>query len=269
MHLISKSACENNFSVKYNVQPSGLGATRANLLRLLRSLDLVGWNTHEESGRLDRKAFTRYAVGSTAIFSKRQHVEAEQSAVSVLIDCSGSMSNGGLIETAESIAIQLSRILDKANVSFNVTGFYGGGGRATIYETGASTQQAEVRYERPTFVPFKSWGDSLQRASAKLGSIHQWAQSSTPDYSSISITIEDLAKRTEQRKILFLLTDASGYNKPQMKHLQGIADKLGIKIVAIGIGKTDVKECFTTSENVKSVDDLASASFNKLLKELQ
>ena len=92
----SKSECEINFSAKYNNQPSGLGATRASLLRLLRSLDLVGWSTHEESGRLDRKAFTRFAVGSTAVFSKRQHIEAERSAVSVLIDCSGSMDNDGL-----------------------------------------------------------------------------------------------------------------------------------------------------------------------------
>lgn len=32
---------------------------------------------------------------------------------------------------------------------------------------------------------------------------------------------------------------------------------------------TDVKECFRSSENVTSVNDLASATFNKLLKELQ
>ena len=265
----SKSDCEVNFSAKYNNQPSGLGATRASLLRLLRSLDLVGWTTHEESGRLDRKAFTRFAVGSTAVFSKRQHIEAERSAVSVLIDCSGSMGNDGLIETAESVAIQLSRILDKANVEFNVTGFYGNGGRESIRASGANKVDVEVRYERPTFVPFKTWKDSLQKASAKLGSIRHWAQSSTPDYSSISITLEDLGLRTEQRKILFLITDANGYNKTHMRHLQNLADKLGIKLIAIGIGHTDVKECFRSGENVKSVNDLASATFNKLLKELK
>jgi cobalamin biosynthesis protein CobT len=265
----SKSDCEVNFSAKYNAQPSGLGATRASLLRLLRSLDLVGWTTHEESGRLDRKAFTRFAVGSTAVFSKRQHIEAERSAVSVLIDCSGSMSNDGLIETAESVAIQLSRILDKANVEFNVTGFYGNGGREALRASGANKVDVEVRYEKPTFVPFKTWRDSLQKASAKLGSIRHWAQSSTPDYSSISITLEDLGLRTEQRKILFLITDANGYNKTHMRHLQNVADRLGIKLIAIGIGHTDVKECFRSGENVKSVNDLASATFNKLLKELQ
>ena len=179
------------------------------------------------------------------------------------------MGNDGLIETAESVAIQLSRILDKANVEFNVTGFYGNGGREAIKASGANKVDVEVRYEKPTFVPFKTWKDSLQKASAKLGSIRHWAQSSTPDYSSISITLEDLGLRTEQRKILFLITDANGYNKVHMRHLQNVADRLGIKLVAIGIGRTDVKECFRSSENVKSVNDLASATFNKLLKELQ
>ena len=51
---LNKSECEKNFAEIYNAQPSGLGATRANLLRLLRSLDLVGWSTHEESGQIGR-----------------------------------------------------------------------------------------------------------------------------------------------------------------------------------------------------------------------
>jgi cobalamin biosynthesis protein CobT len=267
MYVI-KADAERNYSFQYNHQASNLGATRANILRLLRSLDLVGWNTHEESGRLDRKAFTRFACGSTTVFAKRVHVEAEASAVSILIDCSGSMNSDNRIGTAEALAIQLSRILDKANVSFNVTGFYGGA--QTVYQnaTGA-VGNINIRHEQPTFVPFKTWKESIQKASAKLGSIHQWARSATPDYSSLSITIEDLATRQEQRKILFLLTDADGYNQKHMAHLQSLADRLNVKIIAIGIGHTSVKECFRSSENVADINGLASASFNKILKELQ
>jgi thymidine kinase len=75
--------------------------------------------------------------------------------------------------------------------------------------------------------------------------------------------------REEQRKIMFILTDADGYNIEHMKHLQSVADKMRIKIVAIGIGNTNVKECFRSSDNVTNTNGLASASFNKLLKELK
>ena len=213
---LNKSECEQNFSHLFNAQPSGLGATRANILRLLRSLDLVGWNTHEETGRIDRKAFTRFAVGSTAVFQKRVHVDAERSAVSVLIDCSGSMYHENRINIAESVAIQLSRILDKANVEFSVTGFHGDSSLVRSDATGANVKSVSVRYEQPVFIPFKTWKDSLQKASAKLGSIHELSRGSTPDYSSISIMIDELSQRSEQRKILFLITDADGYNKSQI-----------------------------------------------------
>jgi cobalamin biosynthesis protein CobT len=267
--LINKTQAQMSYSVEFNTEPSGLGATKATIQRILRSLDLVGWNTHEETGRLDRKAFTRYATGSTAIFSKRHHVEAQASAVTILIDCSGSMGNGRRIETAQSVAIQLSKMLDKANASFNVVGFHGGQGHASQSPTGATTDTIVASVEFTEFIPFKTWNESLTKASAKLGSISRWANHSTPDYSALSLSLEDLSRREEQRKILFFLTDADSYTESHMVHLQGIADKLGIKIIAIGIGDTEVERCFKVAQNVKNVSNLADASFGKLLKELR
>jgi cobalamin biosynthesis protein CobT len=265
----SKLECEHRFANHFNEQTSGLGATRANLLRLLRSVDLVGWSSHEESGRVDRKAFTRFATGSTAVFSKRTHVDAVKSAVSVLVDCSGSMNESNRIQTAEGIVIQLSRILEKSGVSFSVTGFYGRTNAQALQGGGATPINSHALVEQAVFIPFKTWKENLGRASAKLGSISQWARHSTPDYSALSVSIEELSRREESRKILFLITDAEGYDKAHIKHLQELATKLGVKIVAIGIGKTDVPKVFSNGENVERVSDLASASFNKLLKELQ
>lgn len=266
---LSRSDCEQRFALHFNNQPFGLGATRASIARLLRSLDLVGWSTHEESGRVDRKAFARFATGGTSIFSKRQYEEATKSAVSVLIDCSGSMNEYGRIKVAESVAIQLSRILDKSNVAYSVTGFYGDTGKTALIARGATPLNTITPVERVRFVPFKTWNETIGRASAKLGSISQWARNSTPDYSALSLTIEELSRREEGRKILFLLTDANGYVGSHIRHLQKLADKLGVKIVALGIGDTDVPKVFKNGENVQNVNDLASASFNKLLKELK
>ena len=264
----SKAECESKFSYLFNTQHSGLGGVRANIIRLLRSIDLVGWSTHEENGRLDRRAFTRFAVGSTSIFSRRQHVEATKSAVSVLIDCSGSMggSGGERIKTAQEIAIQLSKILDKADVSFSVTGFQG---VMDVDGYRSRDDYSHIVTEYTTFIPFKTWKESLAKASAKMGAIDQCAKRGTPDYSSLTLALEDLSRQEEQRKILFLLTDADEYNVDRMKKVQTLADKLNIKIVAIGIGNTKVAKCFDVAENVTNVSGLASASFGKLLKELR
>jgi cobalamin biosynthesis protein CobT len=256
---------EQHFKDCYQSTPQGLGATRSHLLRLLRSIDLVGWNSYEESGRLDRKAFTRYATGSVNVFSKREYVDAERSAVSILIDCSGSMDHDNRIEIANQVAIQLARILEKANAEFNVTGFYGNAYNEHDDATGAS-QGLHYQLQIPVFIPFKEWGESLAKASTKMGTIRYCANGSTPDYSSVALAIEGLAVRNEQRKVLFLLTDADGYNQQHMKQLQRVADKQNVLIVAIGIGDTDANKCFTHAENVMNINNLASASFNKLLK---
>ena len=268
MKSIDKEHAERSYKYNYTLTPSGMGATRANLLRILRSNDLVSWSSREESGKLDRKAFTRYACGDANIFSKREVREAELSAVSIMIDCSGSMSYGGEIGLAGQVAVQLCKIFDKANAEFSVTGFYGGDDAQIQSATGASRDIA-VRVERPVFIPFKKWGESLGKASAKLGAISQCAQGSTPDYSSIALALEDLAVRKEPRKILFLLTDANGYNQAHMKYLQQLADKQRITLIAIGIGHTEVAQCFTHAENVTNIQDLTSASLNKVLKVLK
>jgi hypothetical protein len=49
----------------------GMGAVRSALMRLLRSQDLVGWSSREESGRLDRRSFKRMAAGEESLFSRR------------------------------------------------------------------------------------------------------------------------------------------------------------------------------------------------------
>jgi cobalamin biosynthesis protein CobT len=266
--IFNKAECESKFSYLFNTQHGGLGGVRANIIRLLRSVDLVGWSTHEENGRLDRRAFTRFAVGSTSIFSRRQHVEATKSAVSVLIDCSGSMGDQGgeRIKTAQEIAIQLGKILDKADVSFSVTGFQG---KSDCDGYRSRDDYSTIITEYTTFIPFKTWKESLSKASVKMGAIDQCARHGTPDYASLTLALEDLSKQEEQRKILFLLTDADGYNVDRMKKVQSLADKLNIKIIAIGIGNTKVAKCFDVAQNVRNVSGLASASFGKLLKELR
>lgn len=257
----SKSGSESNYKQQISTVPNGLGATTANIQRLLRSIDYVGWSNYEESGRLDRRALTRFATGSANIFSRRDYKPAESSAVSVLVDCSSSMS-GKRIEMAEYIAIQLSSILSRSRVPFAVNGFTSYTG--TIRGVGSDSYS-----EKPLFLPFKPWNKSLQSCVPALGSISQCALSGTPDYSSVYNAIDDLSRRAETRKILFLLTDAAGYSVEHMKHLQSLADKLGVTIIAIGIHASDVTKCFINAVSVGDLNDLTSVAFNTLLKTVQ
>jgi cobalamin biosynthesis protein CobT len=227
-----------------------LGATRANLLKLLRSIDTVGWSRREESGRLDRRAFGRFACGDANIFSRRDYKEAECAAVEVLVDCSSSMDGRAIVQ-AQHIAVNLGNIFDKAKVSFQVDGFRTGG--ATGFEV----------------IPFKRWGESFRKAASKLGQIQHFALGGTPDYSATQYALTQLSKRTEAKKILFLLTDAEGFKQADVDQINATAKALGVTIVAIGIGDTEVEKLYTNAVNVKSIRDLAGQAFNALLKAIK
>jgi cobalamin biosynthesis protein CobT len=227
-----------------------LGATRANLLKLLRSIDTVGWSRREESGRLDRRAFGRFATGEVNIFSRRDYTEAERAAVEVLVDCSSSMDDGSILQ-AQHIAVNLSNIFDKARVSFQVDGFRTGG------RTGLQV------------IPFKRWGESFRKAANKLGQIGCFASGGTPDYSATQYALTELSKRPEAKKILFILTDAQGFKKADVAQINATAKALGVTIVAVGIGDTEVEQLYTNAVNVQSIKDLAGQAFNALLKAIK
>lgn len=256
--------CIKNFKKDFESTPTGFGATRANLLKLLRANDLVGWSHYEESGRLDRKAFSRMACGSSLVFSQREYVEAEKSAISIVVDCSGSMG-GECITLTQSAVIQLVKVFDKANASYRVFGFDSHHESDTEkFSDGTTYIPEDVR-----FYPFKHWNESLQRAIPKLGAIRESAMAGNPDYQALFLSIEDLAKRPEQRKILFFLTDSGSCSVPHMKYLDELASKLGIILIGIGIFTDAVEQCYKHNVAIYDMKDMAGASFNKMLSAIK
>jgi len=242
---------EQSFKESMNIQMPGLAATRTALARLLRSIDSVGWSSREESGRLDRHALTRYAVGDANIFSRRMVQEADTAAVELLIDCSASMC-GREIRVAQDFAVQLGKILSKTKVSFACYGFRQG--------------RYDERGEGVVFLPFKHWH---KKFGTTMGAIRESADGGTPDYGAIWHGINIISQRPEKRKVLFVIGDSRGYVTSEMKHLEAMANKLGVTIIGIGIGNTEMPNCFTNATNVLRVQDLCGTGFKSILNAMK
>lgn len=240
---------------------SGIGATRAALSQMLRSNDLVGWSNHEESGRLNRKALSRVAAGATTIFSRRESKLAERSAVTILVDCSGSMIT--VMSDAAVVTIQLAKMLEQAKVNLSVLGFTGS-------EPDHDTHDADTGAHEQILVtiPFKSRGESLRAAAAGMGAIRDCATAGNPDYAALMHAIEEISAQSEQRKIIFFLTDTGSYDRAHMRHAQNFADKMGVTLIAIGIGAT-VTRLFKHGADVHDIKDLGGKTFTTLLRTLR
>ena len=252
------------FKERFDETPTGFGATRASLLRLLRANDLVGWSHHEESGRLDRKSFARMACGSNQVFSQRDYKEAHKSAVSMLVDCSGSMCSTRIKTTASAVT-QLVKIMDKANVSYRVFGF------DSPHESDLKKLPDGSHYipEDVRFYPFKHWNESLQKAIPKLGAIGNCAFRGNPDYQALLLSIEDLSKRPEKRKILFFFTDSGSVNVKHMQYLDEVARDLGVTIIGVGIQADGVLKCYKHAVVIDNLEDMASKSFTTMLNAIK
>ena len=262
---INRANAEATFKHSYHSEPAGLSATRTALSRLLRSMDSVGWSSREESGRLDRHALTRYAVGDANIFSRRQYQEAEKAAVEILIDCSGSMSDSILL--ANEFAIQLGKMLEKSKTEFCCYGFRSGeteyfyGESNNGYVDGGNGYADGVR-----FIPFKGFGKKM--SPVLMGSIEQSTGGGTPDYTAVWHGVNLISMRPEKKRVLFVIGDSAGYNIKAMQHLEKLANKQGIVVIGIGIGYTDMPKCFTNATNIYKMEDLAGVGLRSIIKAL-
>ena len=261
MREAERGYAESTFKQLVSVKVQGIGATRAALGRVLRSVDFVGWSRREETGRLDKRSLSRFAVGDGTLFSRRTSKEATKSAVTVLVDCSGSMS--GSMEITAQVATQLGLLLEQSRVSLNIVGFTGSEPRDN-YDRDLGTNVQEL-----VLVPFKPRGRSLRQCAKEMGMMPSCAIGGNPDYAAIMYGIEELAAQPEQRKVLFFLTDTGSYIESHMAHAAKMAEKLGITMIAIGIQTRDVKKLFKHAVDVSDIHDLGKHTFNILLKTIK
>lgn len=252
---------KNSFQRSMGKEIKGIGATRAALGRMLRSIDFVGWSHSEESGRLDRKALTRVKLGATSIFSRRAAKVAERSAVTIMVDCSGSMM--GSMDSAQNVTIQLGKLLEQSRVNFAVTGFTGS------EPTDNYDKAMRCYVERVDFIPFKTRGESMVKAAAKLGNINNGARHGNPDYSALMFCIEEIKVQPEQRKIIFFLTDTGSYSPDAMAQVQKSAAAFKVEIIAIGLHTDGINTLFKHGVDVHDIDDLGSKTFKQLLTTLK
>lgn len=259
---VSRARALEFFEEEIASPPTAVGATRAALSQMLRSVDLVGWSRNEESGRLDRKAFTRLAAGATTVFSRRESKVADRSAVTILVDCSGSMAM--VMTTTARVSIQLAKMLEQARVNTRVVGFTGSqpnGTKSFDDETGTQEQVLVT-------IEFKGRGQSLRSVAAQMGAIRDCALSGNPDYAAVMHGVEEIATQPEQRKVVFFLTDTGSYDRVHMEHAQRFADRMGVLLIAIGIGAT-VSTRFKHGADVANIEDLGGSTFTALLRTLK
>jgi len=181
----------------------------------------------------------RAAVGDARIFRTKEHREAPDTALHLMIDLSGSMAGGKdclALDAAMALALALEPMRGVTRAVSAFPGKYGQKQQIT----------AVVGHGQPV--------------SRRSGAFVQSARGGTPMTGALWYAAADLLARTEDRKVLITLTDGVPNHFSSAIDLVQRASTAGIQLIGIGI-QTDVSGLFPVAIRIDDITDLKHELF--------
>jgi len=189
-----------------------------------------------KSGKINTSALASISTGNVHVF-KRHHEEGGiNSAVTIVLDASGSMDEKDKDQLAIETTYALYETLSQANVAVQVVTF-------------DSFTSVLVPFNTPVIK-----AKNIMRRFETGGS--------TNDYFAIRFAHEQLLARPETRKVAFVLTDGQGHVDYVKKQIEQ-GNRSGITTVGVGIG-VDVSSVYDKHVNIMQIKELATASFKQI-----
>lgn len=216
------------------------GVLQKNIRRLIaarsRSIHTPGFR----SGKLHGAALHRITTGDDRLFRRKQEAVTVDTAITMLIDCSGSMdtkvsSNKSRIDIAIESAYAMAQVLSKVGVDFEVIGFTNNHSVAPYCESPEVFKEYEKeldalvksgitvsRYYPLIFPIFKSFNESFtpsvaQRfACAQADTSGQLKMMANTDGESLRYAARRLAAQQVERRIMIVLSDGLPAAYPAM-----------------------------------------------------
>jgi cobalamin biosynthesis protein CobT len=271
------------------------GALQKNLQRLILARTRSRMTPGFRSGKLHGASLHRLMSGDDRLFRRKEEAKSLDTAITLLIDCSGSMTakiHRGSMKSRIALAIEsayaMATVLSKIGVDFEVIGFTTKDG--IHFDTKADAAQYEkelddlvnkgvtVHRYYPLHMPvFKAFGEPWNVAVAKrFATAHADSRptvglQSNTDGESLRIAAERLHRVKAERRIMIVFSDgepacampryAKGekgdYNFADKDLVKSVkqVQKSGVEVVAIGMAHAGVREFYDRAE---VVHDLAS-----------
>ena len=261
-----------------------MGSRLATMRRKLEKALITKVDVDYESstnGRLNIRGKASSIISGSDIV-RRRRVEGNEidTAVSLLVDCSGSMSGQPMALAGQS-AIALAECLHQGRIPFEVIGHttmrLSHHNRDNLYNERYNSDGISHRYTRtcaiymPLFKPFEK---DLRQCKHTMGFIPTASDNSNADAEAILMATERLRLRQERNKILMVLAD--GYPAWSGDHgcqatmtreaVELIQNKYGVKAVGIGINCDSVSKFFERYVVVNEIDDLAKNCLDQIAK---
>lgn len=216
-------------------QLSGTAARSAGVIRrLLAVRDITRTRNAVEEGQLDLSRLVPIINGASNIYKSKTVKRDVNTAVSILVDQSGSMMDHK-IRICQQACIILDQGIVAANTDLEITGF-----------TGSSCN--------PTLYRFRSFGEKGRIASSRIGLMHKTGGGGTPMALPILDVWTRLKNHKAPRKILIMITDGMADDMVRTKEAHDLVVNAGGSMLGIAIG--DIRMVSQWCDNAIQLDDV-------------
>lgn len=245
--------------------------------RVLKVKENRRFSFEKERGLLNTRSLSSLCInkGYRTPFKQFSKTDTTNVAVSLVIDCSGSM-RGNKIEVARQTGLAFGESLKALGISFEMVGFNTDTSHEMYNDTRALTAADTARFnrfgEKLIHMVFKSFESNDLSGICKAES-----GGANADGESITWAAKRLALRKEKRKIMFVLSDGQpahgGANQVvlagDLKRVINMLPTAGIEPIGIGICTEDPKLFYPNYVIVTDVNKLATTVVKKLASLLE
>lgn len=264
-----------NYDKQLSMMQGDVNMMRRSVERALLAKQQRDWDFGKEDGRLDSRRFPSAFGGKPNVFKLKSERKEMDTALTLLVDLSGSMS-GGKVFTAMQCAIALAECVDRSGIAYEILGFNASMTQTPgvpKMETSWSARQCHTRWEIIDMWIFKHFKERLFEAKGAVSSIFQCAGGNNVDGESVEYAYSRLKARQEKRKVMIVLSDgqpacSTDYSASLKKHLERVVKKIerekDTQVVGIGICSDAVEDYYSQSVVVNSVTDLATSAIGEL-----
>ncbi len=250
--------------------------------RKLQAQQLRAWNFDLEEGLLDTARLTRVVCNplQSLSFKQEDNSNFKDTVVTLLIDNSGSM-RGRPIALAAMASDILVRTLERCGVKVEVLGFTTvnwKGGKAMDKWADSGRPPMPGRLNDLRHIVYKSANDQYHRTKNNFGlMLREGLLKENIDGEALEWAFSRLNTRTEDRKILMVLSDGAPVDDATLSHnpnnflerhlrdtIEKIENKDTMDLLAIGIGH-DVTKYYKHAVTIPNADTLADVMMNELI----
>ena len=251
------------------------------LQRFLMAQQNRSWEFNKEEGMLDSARLHKIITDplTPLTYKIEKDTEFRDTSVSLLVDSSGSM-RGRSMTVAAICADIISTTLERCNVKTEVLGFTtkqwkGGESRKLWMENGKPENPGRLNDIR--HIIFKSADTPWRRGQKNFGlMLREGLLKENVDGEALIWAHDRLARRTEQRKILMVISDGAPVDDSTLStnptnfldlHLRQVINSIEtqsvINLIAIGIGH-DVTRYYKNAVTIHRAEELGGAMLEQL-----